>query len=52
MPWLPLLGAAGCFLLMTGLPWVTWLRFVLWTALGVVIYLAYGIRRSHLAEAA
>jgi APA family basic amino acid/polyamine antiporter len=50
MPALPVLGAIACFLLMTGLPWVTWLRFVLWTALGIGVYLAYGLRRSRLAE--
>jgi APA family basic amino acid/polyamine antiporter len=50
MPALPVLGAIACFLLMTGLPWVTWLRFFLWTALGIVVYLAYGLRRSRLAE--
>jgi APA family basic amino acid/polyamine antiporter len=52
MPVLPVLGAIACFLLMTGLPWVTWLRFCLWTALGIVVYLAYGLRRSRLAEGA
>jgi APA family basic amino acid/polyamine antiporter len=50
MPALPVLGAIACFLLMTGLPWVTWLRFCLWTVLGVGVYLAYGLRRSRLAE--
>lgn len=50
MPVLPVLGAIACFLLMTGLPWVTWLRFFLWTVLGVGVYLAYGLRRSRLAE--
>jgi APA family basic amino acid/polyamine antiporter len=47
---LPALGALACLLLMTGLPWVTWVRFALWTAIGIVIYLAYGLHRSRLAE--
>jgi APA family basic amino acid/polyamine antiporter len=50
MPVLPALGALACLLLMTGLPWVTWVRFALWTAIGIVIYLAYGLHRSRLAE--
>ena len=29
---------------------VTWLRFAIWFLLGLVIYLAYGRRRSRLAQ--
>jgi len=48
MPVLPLAGAAACFTLMTFLPGVTWIRFVVWTALGVAIYFGYSMRRSRL----
>jgi APA family basic amino acid/polyamine antiporter len=34
------------------LPWITWLRFGLWLLLGLVIYLLYGSRRSHLRPGA
>jgi APA family basic amino acid/polyamine antiporter len=34
--------------LMLGLPWATWERLILWMALGIVVYFAYGYRRSHL----
>lgn len=47
-PWLPLAGIAACVFLMTGLPLVTWERFFIWLAVGVVIYLLYGRRHSRL----
>jgi APA family basic amino acid/polyamine antiporter len=42
MPWVPLLGALICFAQMLGLPLTTWIRLVVWLALGLVIYFAYG----------
>lgn len=44
-PWSPLipgLGIAFSLYLMTGLPLITWLRFGIWTAVGLTIYLVYG----------
>jgi APA family basic amino acid/polyamine antiporter len=46
MPVLPILSAAACLYLMLNLPGDTWLRFFVWMALGVVIYIWYGRRRS------
>jgi basic amino acid/polyamine antiporter, APA family len=46
MPVLPILSAAACLYLMLNLPGDTWLRFFVWMALGVVIYVWYGRRRS------
>jgi APA family basic amino acid/polyamine antiporter len=54
-PLLPLvaLGAIGsCVWLMTELPWVTWVRFVIWLAAGLIFYWGIGIKESKLASAA
>lgn len=48
-PVLPILSALICTYLMLTLPVETWLRFLVWMALGLVIYLAYGYRRSRLS---
>ena len=48
-PWLPLIAAAIAFYLMLTLPVETWIRFLAWMALGIVIYFAYGYRRSRLS---
>lgn len=45
-PWTPLLGILFCVYLMLGLPAITWARFGIWLAVGLVIYFAYGYRRS------
>jgi APA family basic amino acid/polyamine antiporter len=37
---------------MVQLPWVTWIRFVIWLALGIVFYYLYGYRHSHLGQRA
>jgi APA family basic amino acid/polyamine antiporter len=43
------LGIGFCLFLMIGLPADTWLRLLIWMALGIVIYFAYGKHRSKLA---
>ena len=48
VPLVPLLGVASCLYLMLGLPWVTWVRFGLWLAVGLVVYFSYGYRKSGL----
>ncbi|QHC70070.1 amino acid permease [Rathayibacter sp. VKM Ac-2801] len=44
-PWLPLLSALICTYLMLNLSIETWLRFLIWLAVGFAIYFAYS--RSH-----
>ena len=39
-------GVVTCFLLMYGLPVETWERLAIWMAIGLVVYFAYGRRRS------
>ena len=47
-PWVPLLSIASCMFLMIQLPIVTWVRFFIWLAIGLVLYFAYGYRHSRL----
>ena len=48
VPLVPLLGIFSCVYLMTFLAKDTWIRLIVWMAIGLVIYFAYGIRRSKL----
>ncbi|MDD5428980.1 MAG: amino acid permease [Candidatus Omnitrophica bacterium] len=45
-PIIPLLGVASCIFLMTGLPGITWIRFVAWLVLGLLVYFTYSIKNS------
>ncbi|HUB20675.1 MAG TPA: amino acid permease [Acidobacteriaceae bacterium] len=45
-PVLPVLSIIFCALLMAGLPIMTWLRFFVWLAIGLVIYFFYSRHRS------
>jgi len=45
-PALPALGVLSCLGLMSGLPWETWARLLVWLALGMVFYLLYGYRNA------
>ena len=43
-------GVLASVFLMLGLPLDTWLRFVVWMVIGLVIYGCYGMRHSRLAK--
>ena len=46
------LGVAFCVFLMIGLPLDTWLRLIIWMAIGLVIYFTYSRRHSALNRGA
>ena len=50
VPFVPLCAVGSCAYLMFQLPSMNWVRFGVWMAIGLVIYLSYGIRRSRLAQ--
>ncbi|MBB2911797.1 APA family basic amino acid/polyamine antiporter [Streptosporangium becharense] len=50
VPLVPVLSVLACLYLMLNLPVETWVRFLVWMVIGVVIYLAYGYRHSRLSE--
>ncbi|KZL90738.1 APC family permease [Clostridium magnum] len=48
VPFTPILTVFFCFYLMYSLPGVTWIRFAVWTIVGISIYFLYGMRHSTL----
>ncbi len=46
----PLLSIASCLMLIYAMPYMTWVRFAIWIAVGVVLYYCYGIRHSNMAH--
>jgi APA family basic amino acid/polyamine antiporter len=44
------LGIAFSLVLIAGLPWITFERFIIWMVLGLFWYFGYGIRHSKLAQ--
>jgi len=52
VPLVPILGILISLGLMAGLPFATWLRLLIWLAIGMTIYFGYGRRHSKVARAA
>ena len=46
LPWVPILGTLFCLAQMVSLPVQTWVRLVIWLAIGMVIYFSYGRKRA------
>jgi basic amino acid/polyamine antiporter, APA family len=44
----PVLAVLAALYLMLNLPAATWVRFLVWMALGLVVYFAYSARNSRL----
>jgi APA family basic amino acid/polyamine antiporter len=54
-PWVPIIPILGMLVslgLMSGLKAVTWIRLVVWLAIGMVIYFTYSVKHSHVRNAA
>ena len=52
VPFTPIISMVACVYLMLQLPTLTWIRFGIWLALGLLIYLLYGMGHSRLRKAA
>ena len=50
VPFVPILAILFCFALMLSLPAMTWVRFFVWMAIGMVIYVFYGAKNSRLND--
>ncbi len=50
VPIFPILGVLMCFVLMLSLPLETWVRCIIWLAIGLLIYFFYGISHSRLQK--
>ncbi|USS88336.1 amino acid permease [Fructilactobacillus hinvesii] len=46
VPFTPIMSILFCLMLIAGLNWETWLRFLIWLALGLLIYFGYSRRHS------
>ena len=46
IPVIPILGILSCIGLMIALPLDTWLRLLIWTGIGVAIYMFYGLKHA------
>ena len=49
VPWFPLISIILCGGLMTGLTVITWIRFIVWLFLGLLVYFIYSRRHSEFA---
>ncbi|WNG88998.1 amino acid permease [Mycobacterium sp. ITM-2016-00317] len=52
VPLLPIVSIIACVWLMLNLTGLTWIRFLVWMGIGVIVYFAYGRRHSMVANRA
>jgi len=50
VPLIPILGASICLLQMYSLPLDTWLRLIVWMAIGMIIYFTYSVHHSEIRK--
>lgn len=50
VPFVPIMGILTCAVMMAFLPWDTWLRLIIWMAIGMVIYQFYGKKHSKVRQ--
>jgi basic amino acid/polyamine antiporter, APA family len=50
VPWFPLISILLCGGLMTGLTVITWIRFIVWLVLGLLVYAFYSRRHSEFCK--
>ena len=50
-PYVPIMGILVCLYLMSGLPWHTWERLIIWMIIGVAIYFLYSKNHSKIRNA-
>ncbi|MCL1867875.1 MAG: amino acid permease [Paludibacter sp.] len=50
VPLVPILGAVVCLAQMISLPFDTWMRLIIWMAIGLIIYFVYGWRHSKIRK--
>ena len=50
VPLVPILGIIICLGMMAFLPADTWIRLIVWMAVGVIVYFVYSKNRSHLRK--
>ncbi|WP_211750149.1 amino acid permease [Paenibacillus sp. Marseille-Q4541] len=50
VPFIPLLSAGCCIFLMLQLSFMTWVGFIIWMIIGLLIYLLYGYSHSELGN--
>jgi basic amino acid/polyamine antiporter, APA family len=50
VPVVPILGIISCGVMMISLPADTWLRLIIWLAIGLLIYYFYGRKNSQLSK--
>jgi basic amino acid/polyamine antiporter, APA family len=50
VPFIPILAVISCLVLMASLPLETWLRFLVWLVIGLVIYFTYSRHHSEFGD--